>query len=207
MVILEFPKQLKTSLYKCILSCKQIDERTFDIELIHFELNNIANVLKKLKDYRNEFLKEENISVINLSTVPHSKKLDANGCVFIKIQEHILPITIAENVTICDNYNPEWFSINKINNIQLLYYASPDDTAYHKLIGLYMLLKNRYKYKIGNRIHLKTFEGMYKIIAMDNKYVTISCNKWQKLGKPNKQVLIEDIKCLAGGFNNLNLNK
>lgn len=207
MVILEFPKQLRTSLYKCILSCRQIDDRTFAIDLVHQELENITSVIKKLRDYRNEFLKEEDVSVINLSTVSHSKKLDRNGCVLIQIQGHILPITVAENVEICDNYNPECFSINKINNSQLLYYASPDDTAYHKLIGLYMLLKNRYVYKIGNRIHLKTFEGMYKIVAMDHKYVTISCNKWKTLGKPDKQVLIEDVKCLAGGLNSLNLIK
>lgn len=205
MVILEFPKQLRTSLYKCILSCRQMDERTFDIELVHIELDNISNILKKLKDYRNEFLKVEDVSVINLSTVPHSKKLDPNGCVLIKIQEHILPITVAEDVTICDNYNPECFSINKINNSQLLYYASPDDTAYHKLIGLYMLLKNRYQYKVGNRIHLKTFQGMYKIIAMDHQHVIITCNKWKTLGKPDVKVKIEDIKCLAGGLNSLNL--
>ena len=207
MVNLEFPKQLRTSLYKCVLSCKQIDNRTFAIELVHQELDNIASVLKKLRDYRNEFLKEENVSAINLSTVQHSKKLDANGCVLIKIQEHILPITLAEDVTICDNYHAISYSINKINNIQLLYYASPDDVAYHELIGTYMLLKNRYQYKVGNRVHLKTFQGMYKIIAMDHKYVTISCNKWQQLGKPNKQVLIEDIKCLAGGLNNLSLSR
>jgi hypothetical protein len=207
MVILEFPKQLRTSLYKCILSCRQIDDRTFAIDLVHQELENITSVIKKLRDYRNEFLKEEDVSVINLSTVSHSKTLDRNGCVLIQIQGHILPITVAENVEICDNYNPECFSINKINNSQLLYYASPDDTAYHKLIGLYMLLKNRYVYKIGNRIHLKTFEGMYKIVAMDHKYVTISCNKWKTLGKPDKQVLIEDVKCLAGGLNSLNLIK
>lgn len=207
MVNLEFPKQLRTSLYKCILSCKQIDERNFAIDLLHQELDNIASVLKKLKNYRDDFLKVEDVSVINLSTVQHSKKLDANGCVLIKIQEHILPIKVADNVTISDDYKAEQYSINKINNIQLLYPASNDDYSYHKLIGLYMLLKNRYVYKIGNRIHLKTFQGMYKIIAMDHKYVTISCNKWQQLGKPNKQVLIEDIKCLAGGLNNLSLTK
>lgn len=207
MVNLEFPRQLRTSLYKSIASCRQIDDRTFAIDLVHQELDNIASVLKKLKDYRDKFLKEENISAINLSTVQHSKKLDANGCVLIKIQEHILPIAVAEDVTICDNYYAISYSINKINNIQLLYYASPDDVAYYQLIESYMLLKNRYQYKIGNRIHLKTFEGMYKIIAMDHKYVTISCNKWQKLGKPNKQVLIEDIKCLAGGLNTLSLSR
>jgi hypothetical protein len=175
--------------------------------LVHKELDNIASVLKKLRDYRNEFLKEENVSAINLSTVQHSKKLDPNGCVLIKIQEHILPITVAEDVTICDDYKAEQYSINKINNIQLLYPASNDDYSYHKLIGLYMLLKNRYQYKIGNRIHLKTFQGMYKIIAMDHSHVTISCNKWKTLGKPDVKVKIEDIKCLAGGLNSLNLIK
>jgi hypothetical protein len=180
-----------------------MNERTFDISLVHIELDNISNVLKKLRDYRNEFLKEENVSAINLSTVQHSKKLDPNGCVLIKIQEHILPITVAQDITICDNYEVEHYSINKINNVQLLYYASLDDAAYHKLIGLYMLLKNRYQYKVGNRIHLKTFQGMYKIIAMDHSHVTISCNKWKTLGKPDVKVKIEDIKCLAGGLNSL----
>jgi hypothetical protein len=121
MVNLEFPKQLRTSLYKSILSCKQIDDRTFAIDLVHKELDNIASVLKKLRDYRNKFLKEENVSAINLSTVQHSKKLDPNGCVLIKIQEHILPIAVAQDVTICDYYKAEEYSINKIDNIQLLY--------------------------------------------------------------------------------------
>ena len=207
MVNLEFPKQLRTSLYKSVLSCRQIDDRTFDIELVHYELESIAKILKKLKDYRDDFLKVEDVSVINLSTVPHSKKLDENGCVLIKIQEHILPITVAEDVTICDNYKAEEYSINKIDNIQLLYRASTDDYSYHKLIGLYMLLKNRYQYKVGNRIHLKTFQGMYKIVAMDHSHVTISCNKWKTLGKPDIKVKIEDIKCLAGGLNSLNLTR
>jgi hypothetical protein len=207
MVNLEFPKQLRASLYKSILSCKQIDDRTFNIELVHQELENITNALKKLKKYRDDFFKEENVSVINLSTVPHSKKLDPNGCVLIKIQEHILPITVADGVKISDDYTPEVYSINKINNSQLLYIASTDDYSYHILIGLYMLLKNRYQYKIGNRIHLKTFQGMYKIVAMDHTHVTITCNKWKNIGKPNVKVRIEDIKCLAGGLNSLNLIK
>jgi len=207
MVNLEFPKQLRTALYKCILSCRQIDDRTFAIDLVHLELDNIVSTLKKLRDYRNEFLKVEDVSAINLSTVPHSKKIDPKGRVLIQVEGYIVPITVSDVITIFDDYEACYYSINKIDNIQLLYYASPDDMSYHKLIGLYMLLKSRYVYKVGNRIHLKTFEGMYKIVAMDHRHVTISCNKWKTLGKPDKQVLIEDIKCLAGGLNSLNLIK
>lgn len=47
---------------------------------------------------------------------------------------------------------------------------------------------------------------MYKIIAMDHTHATISCNKWKTLGKPPVKVRLEDIKCLAGKYNNLHMS-
>lgn len=204
---LEFPKQLKTSLYNCLHTATSIDTRVFPIEKVHEELVVIAKTLKKLLVCRKEFLETNNISITNLISFSHSRTLNADGCVLIQVQEHILPIKISEGCKIENNFDSARYSINKVNNKQEIYHSSNDDYALHKLIYLYQELNKRYKYKVGNRIHLKIFEGMYKIVAMDHDSVTISCNKWKTLGKPNKKVKLEDVKCLAGGYNNLEVVK
>lgn len=200
---LEFAKPLRTSIYNKLQICKEITARNVKAEDVHDALQLVTDVLKEAIKERNKFLKENNLSIINLMTVKHSTTLDANGSVFIKIDEHVISIAVAKGVNIENNFNPYRYSIVKINNKQEIYYSSDDDYTLYNLISLYQNLKSKYEYKIGNRIHIKTFEGMYQIIAIDHTHVTITCNKWKTLGKPDKKVLLEDIKCLAGGFNSL----
>jgi hypothetical protein len=203
MVNLIFPKELKDSITYNLEQCCKIESRLIDIEQVHITLQNILSDLKKAKQFREAFLKEEDVSVTNLSLFSHSKKLDHNRCVLIKVQEHILPIPVAPDVYIKDDYAAEYYSINKVENTQMLYYASPDDVIYHMLMSSYVKLKERYKYRVGNRVHLKTFEGMYTITKIDHENATISCKKWQTLGKPAREIKVKDIKCLAGALNNL----
>lgn len=204
---LEFAKPLRTSIYNKLQICKQIEARTVNAEEVHDAINLMTDVLKEAIKFRNNFLKENNLSIINLMTVKHSTTLDANGSVFIKVDEHVISIPVAKGIKIENNFNPYMYSIVKINNKQEIYYSSDDDYMLYNLISSYQNLKSKYEYKIGNRIHIKTFEGMYQIIAIDHTHVVITCNKWKTLGKPSKKVLLEDIKCLAGGFNNLNYIK
>ena len=62
-------------------------------------------------------------------------------------------------------------------------------------------------YKVGDRIHLKEKMGMYIIHSINNDDVVITCKKWQYNPKESDKyrfVKLDDIKCLAGGFENFN---
>lgn len=62
-------------------------------------------------------------------------------------------------------------------------------------------------YKVGDRIHLKDKMGMYTIHSIHNNDVVITCKKWQYNPKESdkyKSIKLNDIKCLAGGFENFN---
>jgi hypothetical protein len=62
-------------------------------------------------------------------------------------------------------------------------------------------------YKVGDRIHLKEKMGMYTIHSINNDDVVITCKKWQYNPKESDKyrfIKLDDIKCLAGGFENFN---
>lgn len=194
---LEFPKELRDYLSKNLFDCEQIEKRRVSAEHVHHHLSLIASTIKKLKKFRNDFLKENDYSMNNLCMYSYAKDLDEQGRLLIKINEHVVPIMLAEGVTINEHSDPYHYSINKINNTQMLYYASSDDRDYYKLVVSYVTLNERYKYKVGNRIHLNIFNGTYRIISMTHTHVVISCKKWQLEGRPSVEVKLEDIKCLA----------
>lgn len=65
----------------------------------------------------------------------------------------------------------------------------------------------------GQRIHLFSKNGLYKILGMNRNRtrVQITCNKWiaeyerSDRSSPYEDIPIEDIKCLAGGLHNAEL--
>ena len=64
--------------------------------------------------------------------------------------------------------------------------------------------------KEGMRIHLKTREGMYTIVKVDNNGIHYSAKVWIARANypdiiPTKYALFTDVKCLAGGYNNPNV--
>lgn len=201
---LEFPKELRDYLSKNLFDCEQIEKREVNAENVHYHLDLIASTVKKLKKFRNNFLKENDYSMNNLCMYSYAKDLDEQGRLLIKINEHVIPIMLAEGVVIDKDCDAYCYSINKINNTQMLYYASPDDRDYYRLVVKYVTLNEKYKYKVGNRVHLKIFNGTYRIINITHSHAVISCKKWQLEGKPSVHVKLEDIKCLAGNsFNQL----
>ena len=54
--------------------------------------------------------------------------------------------------------------------------------------------------EIEERYHLKSREGIYTVIGFDKgiSFVTLSCWRWEQLGKKPITVHISDIKCKAG---------
>ena len=59
------------------------------------------------------------------------------------------------------------------------------------------------KYKIGDSIHLKSKDGIYKIVDIGKNNLVITCNKWQSEKNPLHLVSKHDFHCLAGGLYNL----
>jgi hypothetical protein len=59
-------------------------------------------------------------------------------------------------------------------------------------------------YRVGDKIHLKEKDGIYTINEIDKDSVRLTCNTWQYTPEPIRWYHLEDIKCLAGGTNNLN---
>lgn len=59
-------------------------------------------------------------------------------------------------------------------------------------------------YRTGDKIHLKEKDGIYTINEIENDCIRVTCNTWQHALEPNRWYHLEDIKCLAGGINNLN---
>lgn len=54
--------------------------------------------------------------------------------------------------------------------------------------------------EIGDRVHLKSKNGIYTIEGFDKgiSFVVLNCWRWKQLGKPPIKVHISDIKCKAG---------
>lgn len=54
------------------------------------------------------------------------------------------------------------------------------------------------EYKIGDRIHLHSKRGTYRIIDMSEETITITCNKWQYEARPFQVISNRDFCALAG---------
>ena len=55
----------------------------------------------------------------------------------------------------------------------------------------------------NDSVHIKQYEGVYRIVNINNNLVTITCKKWQALNNyPNrlivKTIKIKDVKSLHG---------
>jgi hypothetical protein len=66
--------------------------------------------------------------------------------------------------------------------------------------------------KEGNRIHLKNKVGLYTVVLALNDCLYISCRSWQaRANHPelivHKKIKYTDVKCVAGGINNRNINR
>jgi len=54
---------------------------------------------------------------------------------------------------------------------------------------------------INKRVHLKSLEGIYKVIAVVPNGLVITCNKWLNNNSllNDRLVKFDDFKCIAGG--------
>lgn len=60
-----------------------------------------------------------------------------------------------------------------------------------------------YNLKKGDKIHIKSRQGIYEVVSCDYYTITITCKRWLVDGnKPIKIISKSDFKCLAGGLHN-----
>lgn len=60
-----------------------------------------------------------------------------------------------------------------------------------------------YNLRAGDTIHLKSRQGIYKVVSVDYYTISITCNKWSVDGsQPIKIISKSDFKCYAGGLHN-----
>jgi hypothetical protein len=60
-----------------------------------------------------------------------------------------------------------------------------------------------YDLKPGDKIHIKSRQGIYEVVSCDYYTITITCKRWSVDGsKPIKIISRQDFKCLAGGLHN-----
>lgn len=142
-----------------------------------------------------------------LATVPHLPEL-INGkvCVFergcyrlIRISGYAKPIV--------DNFNPEDYCIyiTKSQSECIIDSCGKDKQDY--------LVNKRYRevfgnakpvqsYRVDDKIHLHSRNGIYTIVEIDRESIVITCKKWIETSNPTLKVHKSDFKCLAGGIKN-----
>ena len=60
-----------------------------------------------------------------------------------------------------------------------------------------------YNLRTGDNIHLKSRQGIYRVVSVDYYTISITCNKWSVDGsQPVKIISKSDFKCYAGGLHN-----
>ena len=60
-----------------------------------------------------------------------------------------------------------------------------------------------YNLKKGDKIHIKSRQGIYEVVSCDYYTITITCKRWSVDGsEPIKIISKSDFKCLAGGLHN-----
>jgi hypothetical protein len=142
-----------------------------------------------------------------LANVPHLPEL-INGkvCVFenggyrlIRLSKYTHPLP--------DNFNPEDYCIYTTKaGYDCIISSEPKDRE-HYLVnkGVKTLLgitKPKQSYRVDDKIHLYSRNGIYTIVEIDRESLVITCKKWQYTDFPTLKVHKADFKCLAGGIKN-----
>lgn len=111
-----------------------------------------------------------------------------------------------------DGFNPENYALLETDKYSVIVDATPKMREQYLVNKIWQeqckdaALKNKQlidtynSYKVGDKIHLKSKDGIYTITSVSDHYVTISCKKWEIEGKCNMLVNKDDIKCKAGGI-------
>lgn len=128
-----------------------------------------------------------------------------NGKIAIIEGNHHSLHHVSRFCSISDNYNPlDYAMITDGQWKGIIVYADKGDKETY-LVNMQLreriLAKKVDQFRIGDRIHIYSRNGMYTVKEIGNEFITITCQRWQTLGEPDMIVLKSDFKCLAGGIN------
>lgn len=136
--------------------------------------------------YKRELLSE--FTTMNLLT---------NGEVGIKINGIIHWTKVADDCLIGDNFNPHEYVVitdTRYRNWRMV--TNARESEMHQA-----LLAIAKQIEPGDRIHLKSINGMYKVVSVENYEMVLTCDTWFRTSRPKRRYHVSDFKCKAGGIN------
>jgi hypothetical protein len=143
-----------------------------------------------------------------LANVPHLPEL-INGkvCVFNNEGGYRLIRISGYATPIADNFNPIDYCIYVPKGYSECIINSCDKDREHYLVNkgfksLLGIYKPEVSYRVEDKIHLHSRNGIYTIVEIDRESLVITCKKWQYTDFPTLKVHKADFKCLAGGIKN-----
>lgn len=110
----------------------------------------------------------------------------------------------ASNVNITDYFNPLEYCILVSDKYPKCIIHSKEKEREQYLVNkqIMELREKLIPYRVGDRIHIHSRQGMYEVVSFNESTITITCNKWMHTDNPFHTVLKNDFKCLAGGRHN-----
>ena len=106
--------------------------------------------------------------------------------------------------TISDDYNPMRYSILVHPKYCKCIVQSIIKDQEHYLVNKQVkeIKQKSYHYRIGDKIHIHSRQGIYELVGIDGDYIKITCRMWQYDANPIHIIHANDFKCLAGGLHN-----
>jgi hypothetical protein len=106
--------------------------------------------------------------------------------------------------TILDDYNPMHYSIlvHPKYNKCIVHSTTHDQESYLVSKQIKEIQQKSLSYRIGDKIHIYSRQGIYEIVGIDGDYIKITCRMWQYDANPIHIIHANDFKCLAGGLHN-----
>lgn len=143
---------------------------------------------------------------ILLSTVIHLPEL-IYGKVCIFENEGYTLLNPSKYTSIKDGFDPLDYAIlvhPKYN--RCIVYSNKADKIHFLVNKKYKELLNTKKkfepFRLNDKIHIHSRQGIYEIIGISDEFIEISCNKWKYADKKSIFIPKNDFKCLAGGLHN-----
>lgn len=108
-----------------------------------------------------------------------------------------------KHTTISDGFDPMDYSILISDKYpRCIVHSSRQEREHYLVNKVYKEYYRPIPYRIGDRIHIKSRRGLYRIVDIWDKHIVITCNRWQYEDNSNHVIPKEDFAALAGGIHN-----
>lgn len=148
----------------------------------------------------------KNIILASLTTLP--KLINGKVCVVNPDNNSYTLYNPSRYTEISDNFDPMNYAILKHKwYSDCIVYSTPkerEEYLVNSMIREMLEAKKRQPLKLygkGDRIHLKSRNGVYEVVACDERTITITCNKWRYEEDKREHFRVvpaSDFKCVEG---------